>query len=73
MTFEYNGYVRKIDIDPQADLLHGEVLSLSEVITFQGHTPAKAEKAFHDSVDEYLDFCKRRGEKLEPGSALSRC
>lgn len=65
MTMEYKGYVGKLDIDPQADLLHGEVLGLRDVITFQGRTPAEAEKAFHASVDDYLDFCKRRGEQPE--------
>lgn len=65
MTMEYQGYVGKLDIDPEADLLSGEVLGLRDVITFQGHTPAEAEKAFHESVDDYLEFCKQRGEQPE--------
>lgn len=65
MTMEYKGYVGKLDIDPEADLLSGEVLGLRDVITFQGRTPAEAEKAFHESVDDYLDFCKQRGEPPE--------
>lgn len=65
MTMEYKGYVGKLDIDPEADLLHGEVLGLRDVITFQGRTPADAEKAFRESVDDYLAFCKSRGEQPE--------
>jgi predicted HicB family RNase H-like nuclease len=65
MTMEYKGYIGKLDIDPEADLLHGEVLGLRDVITFQGRTPAEAEKAFHESVDDYLEFCKRRAEQPE--------
>lgn len=62
---QYKGYVGKVEVDPQADLLYGEVLGLRDVITFEGHTPAEAEKAFHDSVDDYLEFCKERGELPE--------
>ena len=65
MTMEYKGYVAKLDIDPEADLLSGEVLGLRDEITFQGRTPAEAEKAFHESVDDYLEFCKQRGEPPE--------
>ena len=63
MTMEYKGYIGKLDIDPEADLLSGEVLGLRDVITFQGRTPAEAGKAFHESVDDYLEFCKQRGEQ----------
>lgn len=62
---QYKGYVGKVEIDPEADLLYGEVLGLRDVITFQGHTPAETEKAFHDSVDDYLEFCKERDEQPE--------
>jgi predicted HicB family RNase H-like nuclease len=33
------------------------------VVDFQGHTGNEIEQAFHDSVDDYLDFCEQRGEK----------
>ncbi|MBN4066663.1 type II toxin-antitoxin system HicB family antitoxin [Simkania negevensis] len=31
--------------------------------TFQGNNVAKLEKAFRESVEEYLAFCKERGEQ----------
>ncbi|MEH1997674.1 MAG: type II toxin-antitoxin system HicB family antitoxin [Nostoc sp.] len=33
------------------------------MITFQGSSVAELKQAFSDSVDDYLDFCRERGEK----------
>jgi len=59
---QYKGYVARVDLDPEANVLHGEVLGIRDVVTFEGRTPAEAEAAFRDSVDDYLRFCADRGE-----------
>jgi predicted HicB family RNase H-like nuclease len=38
---------------------------LKDVITFQGTTVVELEKAFKDSVDDYVAWCKERGEEPE--------
>ena len=63
MMMQYKGYIGRIEVDPAADVIHGDVLGIRDVVTFQGHTPHEAEQAFHESVDDYLDFCKSRGEQ----------
>ena len=35
------------------------------MITFQGESVAEVTQAFHDSVDDYLEFCQERGESPE--------
>lgn len=62
---EYKGYAAKVEFDDEANTFYGEVLNLRDVITFQADTVAKLRKAFRESVDDYLDFCKQRGEKPE--------
>jgi predicted HicB family RNase H-like nuclease len=32
----YKGYQGRFDYDPDADIFHGEVIHLKDVITFQG-------------------------------------
>ena len=61
----YGGYAARFELDSEAEILHGEVFGTRDVITFQGETAAELEKAFHDSVDDYLEFCKERGEAPE--------
>lgn len=62
---EYKGYFAKIEFDEDASIFHGEVINLRDVITFEGETVTKLKKAFHDSVDDYLEFCAERGEDPE--------
>ena len=62
---KYKGYCGKVDIDAEANLLHGQVVGLRDVITFQARNAKGIEKSFHDSVDDYLAFCADRGEKPE--------
>jgi predicted HicB family RNase H-like nuclease len=58
----YKGYTGHVEFDAEAGLLHGEVLDTRDVITFQGRSVDELERAFRDSVDDYLDFCASRGE-----------
>ena len=59
---EYKGYIGKVEFDNEAGLFHGEVINTRDVITFQGESVGELTQAFHDSVDDYLIFCKERGE-----------
>ena len=65
---KYKGYIGHVSYDDKAQIFHGEVLELKDVITFQGTTVEELEQAFHDSVDDYLIWCKQRGEKPEKHS-----
>lgn len=62
---EYKGYIGKIEIDEEAGVLYGEVINVRDVITFEGLGVDKAQKAFRESVDDYLAFCAQRGEAPE--------
>ncbi len=62
---EYKGYIGKVEIDDQAGILHGEIINIRDVITFTGTSVAEVQQAFHESVDDYLDFCAQRGESPE--------
>ena len=59
----YKGYRGHVELDEDAELFHGEVLDTRDVITFQGTSIEELTKAFHDSIDDYLEFCQQRGEK----------
>ena len=59
---EYKGYTAKVEFDDAAEIFHGEVIGIKDVVTFQGKTAKELKKAFKESVDDYLSFCKERGE-----------
>ena len=62
---EYKGYLGLVEYDDEAGILHGEVINLRDVITFQGETVQELRRAFQESVDDYLAFCIGRNEAPE--------
>ncbi len=66
---KYKGYEAVIEFNAEAEIFYGEVINIRDVITFQGSSVSELKQAFHDSVDDYLDFCKERGE--EPDKPFS--
>ena len=58
----YKGYGCTIRFDDEADIFHGEVTGLRDVVTFQGRTVDEVKTSFRESIDDYLDYCASRGE-----------
>ncbi|MBW2595777.1 MAG: type II toxin-antitoxin system HicB family antitoxin, partial [Deltaproteobacteria bacterium] len=50
---EYKRYFAKVEFDDEANIFHGEIINLRDVITFEGETVKELRKAFHDSVEDY--------------------
>ena len=66
---KYKGYTGHVDFADESGIFHGQVLDLRDVITFQGKSVEETERAFRDSIDDYLEFCQARGE--EPDKPFS--
>jgi predicted HicB family RNase H-like nuclease len=62
---KYKGYIGHVEYDGEAKIFHGEVVGLRDSITFQGESVEELEQAFKDSIDDYLAWCKERGDKPE--------
>jgi predicted HicB family RNase H-like nuclease len=62
---EYKGYIGKVEIDEDAGVLHGEVINIRDVITYEGQSVEELQYAFRESVEDYLAFCTARGKDPE--------
>ena len=58
---EYKGYTGIVEFDDDAEIFHGEIANLRDVITFQGRSADELRQAFVDSIDDYLSWCDERG------------
>src|SRR5262249_13545345 len=65
VAMKYKGYTGVVEFDEESGSLYGRVIGLRDVITFQGESVAEVTQAFHDSVDDYLEFCAKRGRAPE--------
>ena len=59
----YKGYTGKVEIDIDSGFLHGRILDINDVITFQGKTIEEIKQDFQDGVDDYLEFCADLGRE----------
>jgi predicted HicB family RNase H-like nuclease len=60
---KYKDYLARVEYDASADIFHGEVINTRDVITFQGKSVEEIKRAFEDSVEDYLAFCRERSEE----------
>ena len=62
---EYMGYIANVVYDESINPIHGTVIGLRDVITFEAESVGELEQAFHDSVDDYLEFSAELGRQPE--------
>ncbi len=59
----YKGYQGRFEYDPAADIFHGDVLHIADVVTFQGRSIDELKKALADSIEDYFELCKEVGKE----------
>ena len=58
---EYKGYIGIVEYDDKAKIFHGDVINTRDVITFQGKSVSDIEKAFRESINDYIRWCEEDG------------
>jgi len=64
-VIKYKGYTAQVEFDSDANVFHGEVLHLRDVITFEGTSVEELEEEFKNSVEDYLEWCAEEGQEPE--------
>ncbi len=62
---EYKGYHATVVYDVESSMLHGKILGINDLVTFESDSSREIVKEFHSAVDEYLDFCVEVGKEPE--------
>lgn len=61
-TLEYKGYHAKIEFDEDDMIFIGEVFGIQDSLSFHGTSVSEIVETFHQSIDNYLDFCAEVGK-----------
>lgn len=58
----YKGYYGSAEISIEDQCLHGRILFIDDLITYEAETPADLSEAFKQAVDDYLAYCTQMGK-----------
>jgi predicted HicB family RNase H-like nuclease len=61
-TLQYKGYDGSVLYSAEDRLLHGRILGIRDMVSFEGTDVKSLETNFKGAVDEYLAFCKAEGK-----------
>ena len=62
---KYKGYTASVTFDDEAEVFHGRVQHLRDLITFEADSVDGLKREFRISVDDYLEFCQELGQEPE--------
>ncbi len=58
----YKGYTGTIEASIEDACLHGQLLFITDIITYEGDTVEDIKRSFKEAVDHYLEYCKETGK-----------
>ncbi|MBQ7573822.1 MAG: type II toxin-antitoxin system HicB family antitoxin [Clostridia bacterium] len=61
---EYKGYYGSVNYSQADDVLHGKLLGIKSLVSYEGSSIKELKEDFEFAVDDYLQMCKDEG--MEP-------
>jgi len=61
-TLKYRGYEGSVLYSEEDRLLHGRIIGIHDMVSFEGTDVDGLENCFREAVDEYLAFCATQGK-----------
>lgn len=61
-NLNHKGYFGTIEVSIEDSCLHGQILFIEDIITYEGATVEDIQNSFMGAVDRYLAYCKETGK-----------
>jgi len=62
-TLRYKGYVGSVEFSAEDRLLHGRIMGIKDIVTFEGTSVDELDQDFREAADHYLEHCEKIGKK----------
>ena len=62
-NLEHKGYFGSVEYSSGDGLLHGKVIGINDLVTYEGRSVKELKEAFEESVEDYLGTCKELGKE----------
>ena len=59
----YKEYIGSVHFNADDEIFYGRIEGIDDLISFEGSSVKELKKAFEDSVEDYLELCKKAGKK----------
>ncbi len=59
----YKGFLGSVEYSAADGVLHGRLICIRDLVTYEGVDHEDLEKAFHEAVDDYLALCAAERRK----------
>lgn len=63
------GYQGSISVSIEDGVIHGSILHINDLVTYEAETPDKLVIAFREAVEDYLEYCEKKG--VSPDKPMS--
>jgi len=60
-VLKHKGLQGSVEVSFEDNVLHGRVLCINDLVTFEAQTPEGLRQAFETQVNEYMEFCEDEG------------
>ena len=67
--FKYKGYIGSAEISVEDECLHGKILFIADLVTYEAEKFSDLKREFEDAIDDYLELCREIGK--EPNKTMS--
>ncbi len=62
---EHKGYWGSVEYDAEDDILHGRVLNIRDIVTYEGKAVNELKQHFTEAVEGYLRMCSELNQEPE--------
>ena len=68
-TLKYKGYIGSVAFSEKDKVFFGKIEGIDGLVNFEGESVKELTDAFHEAVEDYLEYCKEEG--IEPHKSYS--
>ena len=59
----YKDYIGSVLFSEEDSVFHGKIVGIKDLVSFEGDSVSALIEDFHNSVDEYFEFCETKGKQ----------
>ena len=60
---KYKNYLGSVEFNADDAILHGKIIGINDLVTFEANSVEELNKAFVEAVEDYLETCKEIGKE----------